>query len=87
MTKLLVMPVLLALFQAVSFAQDPPTRIEGKEVFRSDDVVFRQIDEHTWVGTGVPRRGRGAGDEPRLRELERPPRLAAAEAEWLREAP
>lgn len=25
---------------------------EGKEVFKNSDVVFRQIDEHTWVGTG-----------------------------------
>jgi glyoxylase-like metal-dependent hydrolase (beta-lactamase superfamily II) len=27
-------------------------QIEGKEVFRNDDVVFRQIDDHTWIGTG-----------------------------------
>lgn len=52
MKKLLIAPILLALFQAVSFAEDPPTRIAGKEVFRNDDVVFRQLDEHTWVGTG-----------------------------------
>ena len=26
--------------------------LEGKEVFKNDDVVFHQIDEHTWVGTG-----------------------------------
>ena len=27
-------------------------QIKGKEVFKNDDVVFHQIDEHTWVGTG-----------------------------------
>ena len=27
-------------------------QIEGKEVFKNDDVVFHQIDEHTWVGSG-----------------------------------
>jgi len=26
--------------------------MEGKEVFKNDDVVFHQIDEHTWVGSG-----------------------------------
>jgi hydroxyacylglutathione hydrolase len=52
MKKLLIAPIVLALFQTVSYAQDPPTEIAGKEVFRNDDVVFRQIDGHTWVGTG-----------------------------------
>ena len=27
-------------------------QIEGNIVFSNDDVVFHQIDEHTWVGTG-----------------------------------
>lgn len=27
-------------------------KFKEKEVFRNDDVVFRQIDGHTWVGTG-----------------------------------
>ncbi len=26
--------------------------LEGKEAFKNGDVVFHQIDEHTWVGTG-----------------------------------
>jgi hydroxyacylglutathione hydrolase len=26
--------------------------LQGKEVFKNDDVVFHQIDDHTWVGTG-----------------------------------
>lgn len=29
-----------------------PNALNGKEVFKNDDVVFHQIDEHTWVGTG-----------------------------------
>lgn len=43
---------LLILFQAGLFPQTPGIQIEGKEVARNDDVVFRQIDEHTWIGTG-----------------------------------
>lgn len=27
-------------------------QIGGKEVLKNDDVVFHQIDDHTWVGTG-----------------------------------
>ncbi len=26
--------------------------LKGKEVAKNDDVVFHQIDDHTWVGTG-----------------------------------
>ncbi len=26
--------------------------LKGKEIFKNDDVVFHQIDDHTWVGTG-----------------------------------
>jgi hydroxyacylglutathione hydrolase len=43
---------LAVLLQAASFAQAPSPQIEGKQVFRNDDVVFHQIDEHTWVGSG-----------------------------------
>ncbi len=28
------------------------SNLNGKEVFKNNDVVFHQIDEHTWVGTG-----------------------------------
>jgi len=38
--------------QFASFAQRGGLQIEGKEVFKNDDVVFHQIDEHTWVGSG-----------------------------------
>jgi hydroxyacylglutathione hydrolase len=27
-------------------------QIEGKEVFKNEDIIFHQIDEHTWVGSG-----------------------------------
>lgn len=52
MKKLIFSIVLLASCQILSFAQARAPQIEGKEVFKNDDVVFHQIDEHTWVGTG-----------------------------------
>jgi len=39
-------------FVVTSMAQPGNSQIEGKEVFRNEDVVFSQIDNHTWVGTG-----------------------------------
>lgn len=33
------------------YTQDP-LNIKGNLVFSNDDVVFHQIDEHTWVGSG-----------------------------------
>jgi hydroxyacylglutathione hydrolase len=51
--KQLVLSVILVTFlQVASLAQMAGVQIEGKEVFKNDDVVFRQIDEHTWVGSG-----------------------------------
>jgi hydroxyacylglutathione hydrolase len=52
MKKLLVFAALFALLPVASPAQTTGVQIEGKEVFKNDDVVFRQIDEHTWVGSG-----------------------------------
>ena len=26
--------------------------LRGKVVYQDDDVVFRQLDEHTWIGNG-----------------------------------
>jgi hydroxyacylglutathione hydrolase len=51
MKRLLLYIVLVVLLRITAFAQMTP-QIEGKEVARNDDVVFHQIDEHTWVGTG-----------------------------------
>jgi hydroxyacylglutathione hydrolase len=42
----------LALAPVALFAQGRGVQIEGKEVARNDDVVFRQLDEHTWIGSG-----------------------------------
>jgi glyoxylase-like metal-dependent hydrolase (beta-lactamase superfamily II) len=52
MKKVMACVVLVFLFQTASFTQTAPPQIGGKEVARNDDVVFHQIDEHTWVGTG-----------------------------------
>lgn len=52
MKRLLAAVLFAALSSVTAFAQTPTTQIPGKEIFKSDDVVFRQIDEHTWIGTG-----------------------------------
>jgi hydroxyacylglutathione hydrolase len=52
MKKALFSILFVAFFQVASFAQMGNMQIDGKEVFKNDDVVFHQIDEHTWVGTG-----------------------------------
>jgi hydroxyacylglutathione hydrolase len=44
--------ILFTLLQVATFAQMSGPQIEGKVVFKNDDVVFHQIDEHTWVGSG-----------------------------------
>ncbi|HEX2968628.1 MAG TPA: MBL fold metallo-hydrolase [Bacteroidales bacterium] len=51
MKKILLSVTAVIIFLSSS-AQSPNTQIGGKEVFRNDDVVFHQIDDHTWVGTG-----------------------------------
>jgi hydroxyacylglutathione hydrolase len=51
--KNLVLSISLITFsQLVSFAQMVGLQIEGEEVLKNEDVVFHQIDDHTWVGTG-----------------------------------
>ncbi|MDR0895792.1 MAG: MBL fold metallo-hydrolase [Prevotellaceae bacterium] len=49
MKKLFAVAAMLAAHVAV-LAQN--SSYQEKEVFRNDDVVFRQIDEHTWEGNG-----------------------------------
>ena len=51
MKRLLLSAIVAALFQVASLAQTGGMQIEGIEVAKNDDVVFHQIDEHTWVGT------------------------------------
>jgi glyoxylase-like metal-dependent hydrolase (beta-lactamase superfamily II) len=48
--KFYVIATLFLCFDIAASAQQP--NLSGKEVFKNDDVVFHQIDEHTWVGTG-----------------------------------
>jgi hydroxyacylglutathione hydrolase len=50
--RTLLILLFVALFQVASFAQIGTLQIDGKEVFKNDDVVFHQIDEHAWIGTG-----------------------------------
>ena len=38
--------------QMCMFGQGITSQTGGKEVYKDDNVVFHQIDEHTWVGTG-----------------------------------
>lgn len=52
MKKLIFVTILGACFQALIYSQTTTNQIGGKEVFKNDDVVFHQIDDHTWVGTG-----------------------------------
>lgn len=48
--KLYVIATLILCLDLAATAQQ--SYLDGKEVFKNDDVVFHQIDEHTWVGTG-----------------------------------
>ena len=52
MYKKILFILLFVAFQLAFYAQPGPPQIEGKEVFKNNDVVFHQIDEHTWVGSG-----------------------------------
>lgn len=52
MKKFVLSAIIAAVCGLALVAQTGGTQIGGKEVFRNDDVVFHQIDEHTWVGTG-----------------------------------
>ena len=51
MKRFILISILTSIFGIALFAQ-MGVQIEGKEVFRNDDVVFRQIDDHLWIGSG-----------------------------------
>lgn len=51
MKKFLSVICMLFIAQIILSAQ-PKSQIGGKIVYKGKDVVFHQIDEHTWVGTG-----------------------------------
>jgi hydroxyacylglutathione hydrolase len=46
--NLFTIPCLLFCFCSTAQTGNLP----GKEVFKNEDVVFHQIDDHTWIGTG-----------------------------------
>lgn len=47
------MPLALTMMMAIcTQVQSQEPQYSEKEVFRNSDVVFRQIDDHTWVGSG-----------------------------------
>lgn len=50
MRKIVFFILIITLNQISLLAQEG--QFKEKEVFRNNDVVFRQIDQHTWVGTG-----------------------------------
>ncbi len=52
MKKLGLLMMLLLLSRIALFCQAQTAGIEEKEVLRNEDVIFHQIDEHTWFGTG-----------------------------------
>lgn len=52
MKKLIVFVVAIMIIAQYAVAQQPASQISGKVVFQNDDVVFHQIDDNTWVGTG-----------------------------------
>jgi hydroxyacylglutathione hydrolase len=49
--RLITGVVFIAVAQIMILGQGRGVQIDGKEVAKNDDVVFRQIDEHTWIGT------------------------------------
>jgi hydroxyacylglutathione hydrolase len=52
MKKLLFSIIILVAMLQSAMAQMPSSQIDGKVVFQNNDVIFHQIDENTWVGTG-----------------------------------
>ena len=47
-----ILSAALALVFQVAIHPDGRRADRGEDVAKNDDVVFRQIDAHTWVGTG-----------------------------------
>ncbi|MDL2245060.1 MBL fold metallo-hydrolase [Parabacteroides sp. OttesenSCG-928-J18] len=52
MKKFCLLAIVIFVQVATIVAQEPTSQYKEKEVFRSEDVIFRQIDAHTWVGNG-----------------------------------
>jgi len=52
MKNILLSIILVAAYQLSSLAQMGGMQTKSNDVLKNDDVVFHQIDDHTWVGTG-----------------------------------
>ena len=54
-TNIIIAAVLLSLMPLTVGAQDTDINsrdLRGIVVYQDDEVVFRQLDEHTWIGNG-----------------------------------
>ena len=54
-TYIFIAVMLLGLMPYVAEAQGTEINsrdLRGKVVYQDDEVVFRQLDEHTWIGNG-----------------------------------
>ena len=50
-----ILTLALCLFAGAAMAQESDVNsrdMRGEVVYQDDEVVFRQIDEHTWIGNG-----------------------------------
>lgn len=52
MKKTILLIALLCIINVTLRAQNLESQMKGKVVYEGDDIIFREIDEHTWVGTG-----------------------------------
>ena len=54
-TNIIIAALLLSLMSLTVGAQDTDINsrdLRGIVVYQDDEVVFRQLDEHTWIGNG-----------------------------------
>ena len=54
-TNIIIAALLLSLMPLTIGAQDTDINsrdLRGIVVYQDDEVVFRQLDEHTWIGNG-----------------------------------
>ena len=54
-TNIIIAALLLSLMPLTVGAQDTDLNrrdLRGIVVYQDDEVVFRQLDEHTWIGNG-----------------------------------
>ena len=52
MKKLIFYTLVFSILQFTQHAQLAAQSINGNVVFKNNDVVFHQLDAHTWIGTG-----------------------------------